>query len=265
MIFRIIFLLLVAPNFFISQNNPANAFYEAAGKALAAKEYFKADSLYTLSLQLEPHPDAFFNRAACRLIINNKKGYCEDLACAAAMKDNESTELFCKECGTRDTLLPHQGDYAKKFTNCKYNISFNSSCFVSPLIGGYGANTRLVGFGWSKSVRTYVLKQDSLAAGETMAEFPGGISALYGYLTRSINFPPEAIEMGISGKVYLKFVVNEFGFIEHITLEKGIKDCFACDKEALRVLANMPRWIPAKLSGTNVNAYMTFPIVFKIR
>ena len=37
-----------------------------------------------------------------------------------------------------------------------------------------------------------------------------------------------------------------------------------CDKEAIRVVKSMPKWIPGKQNGNNVPVYFTLPVVFKL-
>ncbi len=96
------------------------------------------------------------------------------------------------------------------------------------------------------------------------AEFPGGMSALKNYLDTHLNYPPVAKQMGISGKVYLQFVVSDKGVISDIKIKKGVTDCPECDMEAKRLVRTMPNWIPGKMSGKPVNSYFILPIIFKL-
>ncbi len=97
------------------------------------------------------------------------------------------------------------------------------------------------------------------------AEYPGGREAMVAFLQKNIKVPAVAEELGIKGKVYLKFVVSESGNISNVSVKKGIADCPECDAEAMRVVKKMPDWIPAKNDGKNVNAWYTLPIVFNVQ
>lgn len=79
-----------------------------------------------------------------------------------------------------------------------------------------------------------------------MAEFPGGLPALKKYFLDELNMPQIAIELGIKGKCYLQFIVDKEGQISEISMQRGIAECPECDKEAIRVIKKMPKWIPAR-------------------
>jgi len=38
-----------------------------------------------------------------------------------------------------------------------------------------------------------------------------------------------------------------------------------CDREALRVIKSLPRFIPGKQNGVNVNVYYTLPVEFRLK
>lgn len=96
------------------------------------------------------------------------------------------------------------------------------------------------------------------------ASFPGGRSGLMQYLAENIRYPESALDKGIEGKVYLKFVVSERGYISDIKVTKGVRDCPECDQEAVRVMKEMPKWIPAKMNGEPVSSYFNLPITYRI-
>ena len=102
---------------------------------------------------------------------------------------------------------------------------------------------------------------------EEPAEFPGGFAAMNKYLSDKIspNYPAMAREAGISGKCFLKFVVNENGEISNVEVLKGVPGCPDCDKLAINTVKNMPKWKAAKMTGRAVKCYFTLPINFKIQ
>ncbi len=98
---------------------------------------------------------------------------------------------------------------------------------------------------------------------EAMPDFPGGIEAMYAYLARELRYPAMAKNAGISGKVYVQFIVNKEGDVESVKLLRGIGG--GCDEEALRVVSAMPRWKPALQNGKPVSVMFNIPLVFSLR
>ena len=97
---------------------------------------------------------------------------------------------------------------------------------------------------------------------EEMPEFIGGVEKLYEYLGNNINYPEQAKDFSIQGKVFVQFVVWKDGTIKDVKVVKGTHKLL--DKEALRVITKMPAWKPGKQRGKNVNARFTLPIKFRI-
>lgn len=95
---------------------------------------------------------------------------------------------------------------------------------------------------------------------EEMPEFPGGQAALAVYLRNNLQYPPLASDTGISGKVYVQFVVNKDGSITDVQVTRGVDA--SLDKEAVRVVANMPKWKPGKQGGKPVRVSYSLPVNF---
>jgi protein TonB len=99
---------------------------------------------------------------------------------------------------------------------------------------------------------------------ENQAEFPGGQTALLRFLNENLHYPEFAMEQGLQGRCYIRFVVTATGEVTHVEVLRGVKDCEACDREAMRVVKKMPRWKPATMNGKSVNCYYTLPIGFTL-
>jgi TonB family protein len=99
---------------------------------------------------------------------------------------------------------------------------------------------------------------------EEPASFPGGLDSLKKYLKQHIYYPEIAKDLGIFGKVFLRFVVSDKGEISDVKIQRGVPDCPECDQEAIRVIKAMPNWIPAKNNGKAVHSYFNLPILFKM-
>lgn len=98
---------------------------------------------------------------------------------------------------------------------------------------------------------------------EQMPSFPGGISALMQYLSKNIKYPPVAEEMCIQGRVICTFVVERDGGVSDIRIAKGVDP--SLDKEAIRVVSAMPKWIPGKQNGQSVRVRFTLPVTFRLQ
>lgn len=97
---------------------------------------------------------------------------------------------------------------------------------------------------------------------EQMPTFPGGEKELNKYISANLKFPVTAQENGIQGRVTIRFVVEKDGSISDIKIVRGIDP--SCDKEAVRMVQNMPKWNPGKQRGIPVPVYYTIPITFSL-
>jgi protein TonB len=112
-----------------------------------------------------------------------------------------------------------------------------------------------------------IVEEDTTAAPffivEQMPEFPGGEGALRKFLANSVKYPVIAQENGIQGKVFVNFVVESTGGISNVKVTRGVDS--SLDKEAIRVVRSMPKWIPGKQGGQAVRVSFTVPINFVLQ
>jgi beta-lactamase regulating signal transducer with metallopeptidase domain len=113
------------------------------------------------------------------------------------------------------------------------------------------------------------------------------------FIAKSLMYPKEAKENGVSGKIIIKFVVQkdgkvvipdiselpptkdgtEMGEVVVVAYRPLVKDAPAPDdkyiqllkNEAIRVVKMSPPWEPGKIDGKPVNVMFTFPIVFALQ
>lgn len=97
---------------------------------------------------------------------------------------------------------------------------------------------------------------------EQMPSFPGGISGLRTYLNQNIRYPAEAQENCVQGRVVVSFVVGKDGHISDVTVLRSVDP--SLDKEAIRVVRNMPRWTPGKQGGEPVRVRYNVPVSFRL-
>lgn len=94
-------------------------------------------------------------------------------------------------------------------------------------------------------------------------EFSGGMEALHKYLNQNIQYPQIARDNGITGKVYVTFVVEKDGSITRPILPRDIGG--GCGQEAIRVVKSMPKWTPGKLHGKAVRVQYNLPVNFSLK
>ena len=97
---------------------------------------------------------------------------------------------------------------------------------------------------------------------ESLPEFPGGMSELVQWLTKTLKYPLSAQNAKIEGTVLVAFIINTDGTITTPKIVTSV--CDELDNEALRVIRMMPKWEPGKDHGKPCRTYFRIPIVFKL-
>jgi TonB family protein len=96
----------------------------------------------------------------------------------------------------------------------------------------------------------------------TPPQFKGGLDAFYQYLGRHVDYPNDAREKNIQGKVIISFVVEKDGKLSDIKVAKSGAPIL--DEEAVRVMRNCPRWVPGTMFGKPVKVAYSVPINFSL-
>ena len=103
----------------------------------------------------------------------------------------------------------------------------------------------------------------SIAMVEQKPQFPGGEAAMYKWLGDNIVYPAAASEEGVQGRVVVEFVVGKDGSITNVRVVRPRHP--ALDKEAVRVIKSMPKWVPGRNNGQPVKVTFTLPVTFKLQ
>ena len=98
---------------------------------------------------------------------------------------------------------------------------------------------------------------------EEQPEYPGGNVAMMKFLGDNIRYPVIAQENGIQGRVICNFVVERDGSITDVQVVRGVDP--SLDREAVRVIQQMPRWKPGKHRGSAGRVRFTLPVVFRLQ
>jgi len=113
-----------------------------------------------------------------------------------------------------------------------------------------------------KEVVTQVKEEPVLDIVEQMPQFPGGEGELMAYISKNIHYPQVAQENGVEGKVTVRFVVTKTGQVDRVEILRSLDQ--ACDKEAVRVVKTLPKFIPGRQNGVNVAVWFTLPVTYKL-
>ena len=93
--------------------------------------------------------------------------------------------------------------------------------------------------------------------------FPGGINAFNTFIVSNLKYPVVAQENGIQGRVVVKFIVEKDGSISNVEVDRSVDP--SLDNEAMRVIKNMPKWIPGQINGKAVKVECSYPFVFRLQ
>jgi hypothetical protein len=165
---------------------------------------------------------------------------------------------------------------SSKWTRLKYACIL-PACMLSVLLFSNFQQRLMAQNNTEKEIYTVV---------ETIPEYPGGQEAMIQFLSENISYPKNARQNGVSGTVYLSFVVTAEGNITKVEVLKntynydGINkntslsedekaslktDCErALNNEAIKVVASMPKWSPGEQKGKTVNVQFNLPIKFAL-
>lgn len=92
--------------------------------------------------------------------------------------------------------------------------------------------------------------------------FPGGVEAMYAYMKKNLRYPEMAAQNNIQGRVIVQFVVEKDGSIGEVKVARGRDQDL--DKEAVRMVKSMPKFIPGRMNGQSVRVWFTLPVNFTL-
>jgi hypothetical protein len=127
-----------------------------------------------------------------------------------------------------------------------------------------------------------------------MPKFNGGDPAMEfrKFIAKNVRYPKEAAEAGVTGKIFISFVVTSSGkvvipskedmasikeenedevvVVAYRTRDEGDKKpegkyIELLKEEVIRVVTSSPDWTPGKQRGKQVNVLYTFPVNFVLQ
>lgn len=148
--------------------------------------------------------------------------------------------------------------------NTKHLRVISFCLFASLIIAGFSLkiNAQQPAPVSTSSPKQTQLPGDQTTPVEKQPEFKGGMAAFYKYVERELKYPLQARQKGIEGKVEVQFVVEKDGSLSNVTAISGIGA--GCDREAERVVRNVPAFNPGRQRGRPVRVQMVLPILFSL-
>lgn len=121
----------------------------------------------------------------------------------------------------------------------------------------------VVGYGSNEADKATDSSDQVFAMVEKMPEFPGGQNGIINYLQKTMQYPKDAQEKGLQGRVICSFIIEKDGSITNAEVMQGIEP--SLDQEALRVVNAMPKWSPGMQRGKAVRVKYTVPLTFTLQ
>lgn len=128
---------------------------------------------------------------------------------------------------------------------------------------------------WGRNNKVYIMREELpptvhldydenhiFEAVDEMPIFPDGDAALIAYIKEHIQYPPTAAANGVQGMVLVQFVVKKDGSIAEIKVVRSMGA--ELDAEAVRLVSELPNFIPGRLHGNKVNVRCMLPVRFKL-
>ena len=106
-------------------------------------------------------------------------------------------------------------------------------------------------------------EENACFTAEEMPEYPGGMPAMMDFIRDNIQYPEDAKEAQVEGRVLCSFIINTSGQVTEVKVAKS-SGTQSLDDEALRVVSMMPDWKPGMNEGEPVSVIYTIPIAFRL-
>jgi TonB family protein len=90
--------------------------------------------------------------------------------------------------------------------------------------------------------------------------YPGGVIEMMKFIKENSVYPHQALQDSIEGKVHIQFTINEDGSISEIMVLKSSNQILS--EECIRLIKQMPNWIPSEFKGEKVKSKYMLPITF---
>ena len=258
-----ILLSFIFLNSFGQKKSDAIQTYDLAVNYFREGKLREADSLFTISLQLEPNVDTYYNKALVSKKLDKFNEYCINLEYAKWHGDSEAGKLFNSDCNSFDSIFVTEDYknataesyfYKLKFVKSKYSShqEFYRYDFKNLLNLAYEIN----------NTDTSYIKLPKAIEDSITANIMNPINKIH---RTNMKYPQAEKEMGIAGTVYIQFYVNKLGQTENIKVMRAPTGGSGLTKEVLRIMQLLPNFKPLIYQGNPINLKLILPVKFTLR
>lgn len=113
---------------------------------------------------------------------------------------------------------------------------------------------RTVSFAEVSNVPSFPMPNDNISFNQRMAE----------HIKVQLKYPQQALVNNIEGSVLVNFIINTNGEVINIKASSNDINNNILEKEAIRIIKALPKFIPGKHNGKKVNVSYGFPILFSM-
>lgn len=204
------------------------------------KHYFFSLSLLLLGFILQSHSCHDKKQEA---LGEKKKDHVSDSLLAAAMNDMNHNVLSADSMRLVDSI--RQADsMAKVMDEMRLKWNEDSARMADSLIAAEQA------------------QHPHPPALPVEPRYKEGRAAMEKFIAGNLKYPAAAKAKGITGTVYVDFIVKKDGTLGNVHVRQGLG--YGCDEEAVRVVKLMPAWEPGKQNGKAVDMEYNVPVSFKL-
>ena len=153
-------------------------------------------------------------------------------------------------------MIMRTKNFAQKGVNLKLLLIVGLTFLILILVSSCAARKSRT------TLKQSAQEEEPFVVVEEMPMFPGGDSALIGYIVRNIRYPENAKAKSIQGKVIIRFCVTATGGVDRISVLRGVSP--ELDAEAERVISSIPTFKPGKQGGIAVPVWYMVPVNFSL-
>lgn len=261
------------------ENPKAQEYFDQGLIQYKSKHYQAADSLFELSIKTEPNLDAIFYKSISRVDLKKVCKKCNKNRISYKAGDMKAGKKYYSECFIYDSIVYNDISNSEKIFYCALKIPL---CSGKKGVTFYFCKKRTK----DGKISSFVLESDSTLSPNTNPiakypdlnsisseqiyylqtpdppSFPGGEDARIRYMEEYIHYPDDAKENGISGVVWVSYIIDEQGKVTNPRIIKGISK--SCDEMCLGMIKSMPLWSPGKEDGKAVKFKRECPTKFTL-
>lgn len=221
-------------------NNNSVQWTTTAAPAAADKNIYKDDKKDETK-EIDRNDDLAKTENQGKEIASAKQQTVSKTATNRAEKTENKKKEYSKEAEEKPSISANTGYTSDMEQNNEQAIALDSTGQIA-----------------GKTEQTYSVVDE-------MPQFPGGTTEMLKYINTNLKYPETDKTSNFAGKIYIRFIVDKEGNIREPKIFKGSGCCPELDKEALKVVSNMPRWKPGRLKGKAVNVLYTLPVEIELR